>query len=110
MTTETEQMVRAAVLAPYIKVSRCACSSCGTHTNFWDRFLSGLKSGFSRCVTMRYCGGGKEPTESRGMIEAMMTGERDNVNPCAGIYEPHLHLKCMACGFEWLMKTKESGR
>lgn len=36
-----------------------------------------------------------------------MTGEPDVFNPCAGFTQPHIHVSCNICGFQFLMATKE---
>ena len=76
-------------------------------------------------ILTRYCAGGKEPEERpeespdpmahiaaifskvasvHNQVGALVPAK---LNICAGIGEEHLHKTCSACGYEWLMKTKD---
>jgi hypothetical protein len=105
---ETETIIAATPLVPFRPIPFVRCRSCGCFISTWDRFRSFVKSGTPGVVKVAFCPGGKEPTEMRGMLEAMMTGNVEGFNPCAGVSEPHLHVQCRGCGFEWLMRTKEA--
>ena len=84
------------------------CPACGYGVSLFDRFVAALKGGTSRINALRFCGGGKEPTEqcgAGGVIEQLV-GRHEHTNPCAGINVPHLHLRCTNCNFERLMHPR----
>jgi len=102
-----ETMVNAPVLTPFLPINQIRCRSCGARCNRLDKFWSLLRGISVTIVNPRYCAGGKPPTESKGMMSALMTGEAEAFNPCAGITEPHIHVSCRGCNYQWLMRTKE---
>jgi hypothetical protein len=103
---EMVTMVQATELAAYCERMDCVCRQCGSELNWLDKVKCWLSSSTMAVVNQRYCPGGKEPTELVGLPEAMMRGSSERLNVCAGVTEPHLHLTCRSCGFEWLMKVK----
>lgn len=110
IATEHELIIASPTIEPFHfdKISSCRC--CGESTTRWGDFLGWFRAQSCGLHKLRYCPGGKAPTETKGMIQAMMTGEPDVFNPCAGIADPHLHLRCNFCGFEFLMATRENVR
>jgi ribosomal protein L37E len=83
------------------------CRACGIRINSFDRITAFLKSSGLAVSTTRYCEGGKAPSEERNLVEQMMR-IRESVNPCAGIFTPHLHVECRRCGFSFLMATSSA--
>lgn len=65
-----------------------------------------------RNTDVRYCAGGKEPTEPVMLrnIMGQEVGEKEFRHSCAGIMEPHLHLSCRVCGVQRLMKPMKKMR
>ena len=82
------------------------CASCGIRISLWDRLTAYLKGNTPTIAAVKYCSGGKAPTENKGLMAAMMLGDSESFNPCAGIAEPHLHLTCRFCGYSSLMSTR----
>lgn len=74
----------------------------------WDLAYYGARY---RYVQIWVCGGHKPPTETHehpNPLHAMGGPEKISHEArfiCAGLYEPHLHLKCDACNHSWLMAT-----
>ena len=110
MSMETETIIGATELMPFTPVDRCRCRSCDASITWFDRFTAWFTSATPTRVNVSFCAGGKLPTEQAGMMKAMLTGETEHFNPCAGLTEPHLHVKCRVCGAGWLMRTKEAKR
>lgn len=102
-----DALLAAPQLAPFVPISENSCRSCGMHVGRWGKFCSWLQNRMASVVDHHYCAGGKPPTESRGMMSAIVTGETETFNPCAGITEPHIHIRCRGCGYKWLMKPME---
>jgi hypothetical protein len=107
---ETMPMIGATQLQPYRERVDCRCVQCGANVNWFDKLKAWLTSGAMSVVNQRYCAGGKEPTESVGLVEALHRGSGEKLNTCAGVTEPHLHLTCRSCSFEWLMQVKGAKR
>jgi hypothetical protein len=106
MITSTEELIAGSTLTPFIGVSYLRCRACNNSVTLLDRIFAYLSMRKASSCSMRYCPGGKPPTENKGMLDAMMTGQVEAFNPCAGIHEPHLHVACRMCGASWLMKTQ----
>jgi hypothetical protein len=59
---------------------------------------------------LSFCGGGKEPTEIRGSrnpLAGILGANEEVLNSCAGVAEPHLHVRCRMCGYAWTMRCLE---
>jgi hypothetical protein len=104
----TIPLIAATQVVPYRERVDCDCPKCGIRLNRMDRFKMWLMSSAMATVNIRYCGGGKQPTEQVGVVEAMMRGKEERFNVCAGVSEPHLHLTCRSCNYEWLMQVKSA--
>lgn len=109
-TVSDQVIVSSPTVEPFSEAALRACRCCGFRITGLDRIKNYLYSRSGAALGPRYCGGGKAPTEDRAGIQAMMTGQTEVFNPCAGVNRPHLHLSCGRCGFSLLMQTKDALR
>jgi hypothetical protein len=93
---------------PYEPGRLDSCRCCQLRLTRWDHLRSWIFGHVAAINKARFCPGGKPPTESKGLMEAMMSGEADSFNPCAGVTTPHLHIRCNQCGFQFLMATRQA--
>jgi hypothetical protein len=105
---EQDVMIPSPVLEPFTQSRENACRMCGDSISMWARFMWWLRGSGLSVVKTSFCPGGKASTENRGMMAAIMSGEAEAFNPCAGVTTPHLHVQCKHCGFSYLMRTKGS--
>ena len=109
-TLSDQVIVPSPTVEPFSEQTMRNCRCCGTRVTRWDRLVAYLRGRGINVLGARYCAGGKPPTEERRDIQAMMTGQTEMFNPCAGVTRPHLHLSCGRCGFSLLMQTKDALR
>jgi hypothetical protein len=85
-----------------------ACPQCQVRdtSGLWMRLLR-LLDRATLCISLQYCGGGKDLEEEHTTI-VPLAGEVTHVhrNDCAGIEEAHFHARCGICGYCWLMATR----
>lgn len=110
MNMTDEYVIKAPVLLPFIPIDELRCSACGHHLTQWDALLARILLKSVSCLDAIYCAGNKEPTELATSLPAAIMGiTQERTNPCAGIYEPHLHLRCRRCGWTTMMRTQQKG-
>jgi hypothetical protein len=102
-----EEVITAPKLIPFADTPLLGCPMCGRRVGVWVRFWAFVFHSVVSCVELSYCPGGKVPTEEVGGMTAMVMGRSERVNICAGITEPHLHVKCRYCDYVYLMETKK---
>lgn len=93
-------------IRPYTNPSEWCCPQCGVRINWFERFVAWVRSSFPGIAAYSFCEGGKEPTQGVGLGEMLATGKTERLNPCAGVLEPHLHVRCRFCGYQDMMRTK----
>ena len=107
--TTGEVMITAPKPDPYVSFRAVRCASCGHGLSQWARFVCWL---FAKPVPVHvdpaWCPGGRPLSEKVSPIESMIAGQSERTFRCAGIEEPHLHYRCMACHHQWIVATKTS--
>ena len=103
-----ELTVNAPRLAPFNPSARTSpCPACGRHVNgLWIRLVAALRGGHLASSSLWYCAGGKEPTERVSALP-IPGFEKDVPNSCLGLVEPHLHVTCNECRYEWFMAVRK---
>lgn len=114
MISEHDVIIKAVTVRPF--TWNTTCPACGLDSSGW---MTHIKRWFyGRChpnINVAFCQGGKEPTEEVedhnpttlviGPEGPMFGGPKQIRHKCAGIEEPHLHVKCRQCDCAWLMAT-----
>jgi hypothetical protein len=103
-----QELVKAPTMEPFSPKPKCAaCSTTsGGLKSLRIRLVHGVR--FST-FDVSYCPGGKQPTEvhtNRNPLAGLFGADesREVLNLCAGIDEPHLHLRCRMCTYSWTMR------
>lgn len=105
--TETEIKVPAPKLMPFLRTGYYRCHVCGVGPSRWDRIMAAIRGNHATTAEVRFCAGGKEPSECVGLAHALASGSCERVNSCAGVSEAHVHVTCRFCRFEQLMRTRD---
>lgn len=107
-----EYIVRAPALRPFVELPHLRCDACGNCTTWWDRVVARLTLKWPCALNVTFCPGSKEPTEitvAPGPAGAVFGISAERTNSCAGIFEPHLHMRCHRCGWATMMRTQQKG-
>lgn len=108
---EEEVLIRAPRPMAFVPIEQLRCPMCGVRLTWWDRVVVVLKGANPSVMSFSFCPGGRAPVEEiSNPIEAMIRGREETRPTCGGVAEPHLHVKCNACGHQRLMKTKGEER
>lgn len=109
-TQATPQMTANSQIAPKLHpfinppISRCGQCDFGHSRIFlFLHWILGMT--IPSCHAIAFCPGGKAPSEQAAGIPGQLFGAQSEFK-CAGIYTPHLHLRCGRCGVETLHELR----
>ena len=80
-TAEQNIVIPSPNVLPFDEQKPLSCRSCGHAAGLWSRFVGWLRAFSPNISAIRYCAGGKAPTEDQGMMAEMLRGQRETFNP-----------------------------